>query len=96
MWRAISPGKTFEDGEDLVVFFSQGSGSTHLLTPVAAFIMELLEASPRSTEELLGHLAQQVEGAAVDSTADEELQGLLGNLLEELEESELIEADLSA
>ena len=86
-WRASSLGRTFEDDDDLVVYYSQGSGSTHLINPVAAFLLELVTVRPRSTEELLQHMASEVDDVPV-----EELKSILENLLDELQGSELIEA----
>ena len=70
-----------------MVFYSKGSGSTHLVTPVAAFILELLMTAPRSSGELLEEVSRQV-----DDMAAEDVQTVLGSLLEELQQSELIES----
>ncbi|MCX2980958.1 HPr-rel-A system PqqD family peptide chaperone [Halieaceae bacterium IMCC14734] len=86
-WCASAPGKTFEDEEGLVVYFSQGSGSTHLITEVAAFILEVLAMGPATTDELLHQIA-----IGADDITEQELQESVHELLEELQASELIEA----
>ena len=86
-WCASGPARTFEDEEGLVVYFNQGSGSTHLVTEIAAFILQLLAERPFSTDELLQRMASE----AGDIT-EQELRETVQELLEDLQASELIEA----
>lgn len=86
-WYPSSPVRTFEDDDGLVVYFSEGSGSTHLINEAAAFVLDLVTAGPVSTEQLLQQMASQV-----DDISEQELSAMLGDLLSELQAIDLIEA----
>ena len=87
-WRAISAGKTFEDEGELLVFYSLANGSTHHISRLAAFIIELLLEAPASTEAILEEVLAEADDAPLAETREAVLR-----LLEELQEFELIEAD---
>jgi PqqD family protein of HPr-rel-A system len=65
-------------GEDIVVY-NFASGNTHLLTPIAAQVLKLIEARPRNCSEI----ARELSGAVTVSLDDEitqEVQNLLLSL----------------
>lgn len=87
-WHSVAPGKTFEDGGEFLVFYNTGSGSTHLINELAAFVLDCLSDGPRSTDDLLSLMAEQLT-----DTPAEDLQSALSKVLEELSYFELVEAD---
>ena len=72
-------------GEEVVVF-NLASGHTHLLNPVAAHALKLLEQKPLSADELSQRLAS-LDGLA----SDEQLIEHVKKLLSKLDEMGLIE-----
>ena len=85
-WQLVSPVRTFEDEGDYVVFYCAGSGDTHLLDPVASFVVGLLRDGSCSENELL----QQLE-ARLDEVDSEQAEAALLGLLDQLQESEIVE-----
>ena len=86
-WQAVAPGLTYRDGGEELVYFCQGSGSTHLISPVTEFILDLLRESPRSPDELVAALANHTE-----DVSEEEIRESIDGILTDLESSELIAA----
>lgn len=69
-----------------VVVFNAASGSTHLINPIAAKILALLQSRPSSALEIAGNIAAETE---VD--ADEEVLQRVEAVLETLDHLGLIE-----
>ena len=77
-WRVV-PGQSLAchewDGE--AVLFNSLSGATHLLSPVALWLLELLAEAPASVAALASALQQESEGEHADP---EQLDALLHEL----------------
>jgi hypothetical protein len=87
-WSLSSHGRFYDSGDPLVVYFDPASGKTLLISEVAAFLLEKLQAGPRSTGELTDLVAQNLESAG-----DQGLLDTIEKLLCELESSDLVERD---
>ncbi|NND68291.1 MAG: HPr-rel-A system PqqD family peptide chaperone [Halioglobus sp.] len=61
-WRAQSTGRVYDPGEGQVVFFDSRSGDTHLLSDVAAHLLQLLDQEPRELAELAASFEEDAPG----------------------------------
>jgi PqqD family protein of HPr-rel-A system len=87
IWKVVDVGRLrwrFWDGESVV--FHPASGDTHLLNPVAAEALHVLQQGPLDA----GALARSV-ASRLDLEADGELAEKVGRLLDELGQLGLIE-----
>ena len=87
-WSLSSQGRFYDCGDPLVVYFDPASGNTLLISEVAAFLLERLQAGPLSTSALAELVAQNLESAG-----DEDLTDTIESLLQNLESSDLVERD---
>ncbi len=85
-WRTCSQGMTYDAGEGLVVYFDPGSGTTHLVNEVAAWLLGELAASSLTTVQLRDRVAGQVE-----NVSEPEVEKLVDTLIQELQSFDLIE-----
>ena len=86
-WRACSPGKTYDTGNSHVVYFDPDSGSTYMISEVAAWLLSELVTSPHTTEELINRFMSQAE-----EISDAEAKTLVEAQIRELQSYDLIEA----
>ena len=82
IWRAQTTGRFYDPGEGQVVYFDLDSGDTHLLSDVAAHLLEMLQDRPLTLEEL---------AANFDEGTAEETAGALRAVLEELVALDILE-----
>jgi len=57
-WRTFAKGEFYDNEEDAVVYFSLGSGDTHLIGPFAACLLSLLSEVPLTESELVTKLVE--------------------------------------
>jgi PqqD family protein of HPr-rel-A system len=88
VWSLSSQGRVYDSGDPLVVYFDPASGKTLLISEVAAFLLEKLQAGPRSTRALADLVAQNL-----DSAGDDGLPDVVEALLQDLESVDLVERD---
>jgi PqqD family protein of HPr-rel-A system len=87
VWRAVSPdGWTWATWDESYSLFNAETGDTHLLTDLAAMLLEATMDTPRSTEWLCHNAA-----ALYRVPSDSAWASRIGALIESLEEIELIE-----
>lgn len=86
-WRACSRGLTYSAGDGFVVYFDPGSGKTHMLSEIAAWLLEELSRHPLSHEQLKKHILQQAE-----NVSSAEIEKITSALIQELQSFDLIEA----
>lgn len=73
-WRAQSTGRFYDPGEGQVVYYDPRSGDTHLLSAVAAHLLQLIQQQPRSLGELAASFDEGSRGdteAALRAVLDE-------------------------
>ena len=85
-WRSCSQGMTYDTSDGFVVYFDTGSGTTHLINEVAAWLLAELAARPLSTEQLQDRVVDQME-----SVSAPEIEKLVATLIQELQSFDLIE-----
>ena len=78
LWHMQSAGQFYDPGEETVIYYDPGSGDTHLLTALAAFVVEQMREGPIDEPTLLARLRPHLDGEAVDVSAL--LQGVLRDL----------------
>lgn len=86
-WRACSQGKTYDTGNSHVVYFDPASGSTYMISEVAAWVLSELASNPLTTEELINCFMVQAE-----EISDAEAKILVEAQISELQSFDLIEA----
>jgi PqqD family protein of HPr-rel-A system len=86
-WRACSQGKTYDTGNSHVVYFDSASGSTYMISEVAAWLLSELAASPLTKKELINRFMSRAE----DISGDEAMT-LVEAQISELQSYDLIEA----
>jgi len=79
LWHIQSSGHFYDPGEETVIYYDPASGDTHLLTDLAAFVVENIQAAPISEGDLLERLRPHLEGEASD------VQALLTGVLQDLQ-----------
>lgn len=79
MWHIASAGRFYDANEDTVIYYDPNSGDTHLLTDLAAFVVEKIKSGANSQTALLEHLAPHLDGEQIDP------QLLLDGVLQELQ-----------
>ncbi len=86
MWR-VTPGQTLacRQWDDDLVLFNSLSGSTHLLGPGAALLLEVLGTGPATTDALAAALEAEFD------FDDRDLPAELGAMLAELGKLDLIQ-----
>ena len=86
-WRAPSSARLhWRSWDDEFVLYSSGSGDTHLLDPVAAEALRILEIESVSLFELV-----ELVGRSLGIEPDDELASYLEQLIYRLEKLGLIE-----
>lgn len=83
-WKATK--LAWKSWDNDVVVFNFASGDTHLLNPVAAHALKILEQKPLNTNELSQQLA-----SSDNLPTDEQLTAHVKDLLSKLDEMGLIE-----
>jgi PqqD family protein of HPr-rel-A system len=78
LWHIESSGLVYDPGEETVIYFDTASGDTHLLTDLAAFVIEEIRKSPVSQDALVERIAPLLDGEDVDTSR------LLEGVLEDL------------
>ena len=78
LWHIQSSGHFYDPGEDTVIYYDPSSGDTHLLTDLAAFVVEQIQDAPASESDLLEKLRPHLAGESVD------IETLLGGVLRDL------------
>lgn len=78
LWHIESSGLVYDPGEETVIYFDTASGDTHLLTDLAAFVIEEIRKAPISQAALVERLTPLLDGEDVDTPAL--LQGILEDL----------------
>lgn len=78
MWHLQSTGRFYDANEETVIYYDPNSGDTHLLTDLAAFVVEQIGRGVASEAALLEQLAPHLDGESVDA------QQLLEGVLQEL------------
>jgi PqqD family protein of HPr-rel-A system len=67
VWRVVPTASLrYRHWEDGVVAFECHAGDTHLLTPLAAWVLQALSATPRTESDLLASVTDAAE-APVDA-----------------------------
>ena len=61
-WRACSQGNTYDTGNSHVVYFDPASGSTYMISEVAAWLLSEVATNTLTTEELINRFISQAEG----------------------------------
>lgn len=82
---------SIRDWPDGTVVYNQLSGQTHVLNPLAASALELIDAAPISTEQLLASLTPIYADADASALREE-----LDALLQEMSRLGLIAASVEA
>lgn len=86
-WRAVSPDSWIWAGwDESYSLFHAETGDTHLLTELAAILLEATVDEPRTTQWLCNNAA-----ALCSVPADNAWSSRIGALIDSLEEIELIE-----
>ncbi len=83
-WRAQTTGRFYDPGEGQVVYFDLASGDTHLLSDVAAHLIQLLQPKPLTLEDLATNF---------DEGTPEETAHALRSVLEELVALNILEPE---
>lgn len=78
MWHIESTGRFYDANEDTVIYYDPNSGDTHLLTDLAAFVVEKISQGKASEAALLEELAPHLDGEPVDTR--QLLEGVLHEL----------------
>ena len=86
-WRTSSQGMTYDAGDGFIVYFDTGSGKTHLINEIAAWLLAELDTVPLSIEQLQECVLDRVE-----SVPGPEVEDLMAALVQELQSFDLIEA----
>lgn len=86
-WRTCSLGRTYEDGNCHVVYFDPASGSTFMISEVAAWLLAELAINPLSTEELIKRFISKAQ-----DISDAEAKALVEAQISELQSYDMIEA----
>jgi len=86
-WRACSQGRIYDVGNSHVVYFDPASGSTFMISEVAAWLLSELAPNPLTTEELIYRFMSQAE-----EISGAEAKKLVGAQIGELQSYDLIEA----
>ena len=79
-------GLYWQSWDDEFVVYNSGSGDTHLLDPVAAEALQILEREPANLTELAGNVS-----ASLEIELDSELSGYLERVLSYFHRLGLIE-----
>lgn len=78
-WRLSGPGRVFDRGEGLLVYFHVPSGDTHLLSALAGRVLAELKPGECSVASLTHSLQDALEpGTSVDREL--QLEGVLHDL----------------
>ncbi len=86
-WHLPCLGRFFDANEDRVIYYDRASGDTHLITPFAAHLVQLLSEGPLSTRELVERAS-----TAIDEDAAIEAPEAVNELLDELVSLDIVEA----
>lgn len=78
LWQIRSEGRFYDAHEETVIYYDPNSGDTHLLTDLAAFVVEQIAQGTGEEAGILKALAPHLEGEDVDATE------LLSGVLQEL------------
>lgn len=78
LWHIQSSGHFYDPGEETVIYYDPSSGDTHLLTDLAAFVVEQIQAAPTSEQDLLERLRPHLDDEGVD------VEALLTGVLQDL------------
>ena len=84
MWRSYS--LIWKSWAEEYLVFNNASGNTHLLTPIAARALRLLENAPLTVDEIAKKIA-----AEADVDVDDELVDQVATLVANLDDLGLIE-----
>lgn len=79
MWHIASAGRFYDANEETVIYYDPNSGDTHLLTDLAAFVVEKISGGATTESALLEQLAPHLDGEQVDP------KYLLDGVLQELQ-----------
>ena len=60
-WQITPNGRTYDPGEDTVVYFDADSGDTHLISEFAAIIITKFAGRSAEAREIIALLANQVD-----------------------------------
>jgi PqqD family protein of HPr-rel-A system len=80
-WRIKSLGEIYNRGEPTAIYFDAASGDTHLVSDFAAHLLQMLTATPLTTDAILTRLADDIDE---EDAADllQAVPGLLNQLAE--------------